>query len=321
MKKAGLAGKANQWCPTGAIQLEEGKNSKEVLLLRVLDYFQPLALEAAFSCLQKSPGTTKLLAGGTDLIIQMKERSVEADYIVDLANILELKGIVQDGDNLVIGSMVTFSEIEHNHLINKYIPLLAKAAGTVGSPQIRNTATIGGNIANAAVAADSLPALLALEAKVRLQKINAQKDVAIEDILVGANKTCIAPDEILTKIIIPIPQANTAMTFIKIGRRKALAIARLNLGLTLSMDMGRKTKKASLALGAVGVTAYRVPQVEELLMGKAINEDTITAACNLISEVVSEKLGTRSTASYKMAVAKAALSKALENVKAELEGD
>lgn len=289
--------------------------------MRVLDYYQPLSLDEALVYLQKSPSTTKLLAGGTDLIIQMRERPIEADYIVDLANVPELKGIKKDGDNLIIGSMVTFAEIGHNHLINEYVPLLAKAAASVGSPQIRNTATIGGNIANAATAADSLPALLALEAKVSLQKVDAQKVVGIEDILIGTNKTCIEPDEILTKIIIPIPQANTAMAFIKLGRRKALAIARLNLALTLSLDIERKTKKATLALGAVGVTAYRVPQVEELLVGKPINENTITAACSLISQVVSEKLGTRPTVSYKKTVAKAALSKALENIKAELEGD
>jgi len=279
--------------------------------LRVLDYYQPLALNDALVCLNKFPQTTKLLAGGTDLIIQMRERSVEADYIVDLANVLELKGIGQDGDYLVIGSMVTFDEIEHNNLINEYIPILAKAAGAIGSPQIRNAATIGGNIANAATGADSLPALLALEAKVRLQKVESTREVSLEEVLVGVNETNIAPEEILTSIIIPIPQTNTKMAFVKLGRRKALAIARLNLGITLKISNEEIIEKATLALGAVGVTAYRVPQVEELLKGKSLTEDTISEACSLVCEVVAGKLGTRPTAEYKKTIAKAALFKAI----------
>lgn len=282
--------------------------------MRVLDYYQPLDLNEALVYLHKSPYKTKLLAGGTDLIIQMRERSVEADYIVDLANVPELKGVTREGDNLIIGSMVTFVELERHQLINEHIPLLAEAAGAVGSPQIRNTATIGGNIANAATAADSLPALLALEAKVRLQKVGTSREVRLEDILVGVNKTSIEREEILTHIIIPLPQANTGMAFVKLGRRKALAIARLNLGLTLKIAADEKIEKATLALGAVGVTAYRVPQVEELLHGKSLDADTIAAACNLVSEVVAAKLGTRPTAPYKKTVAKAALSQAFEAI-------
>jgi len=286
--------------------------------LCVLDYYQPLTVDEALSCLAKSPNVTKLLAGGTDLIIQMRERTVTTDYIVDLANVAELKVVGQNGENLEIGSMVTFAEIERDHLIQKYIPLLAKAAGAVGAPQIRNAATIGGNIANAAAAADSLPALLALEAKVRLQKVDAQKEVPVGDVLVGVNRTNLMPDEILTKIIVPNPPKNTFMAFVKLGRRKALAIARLNLALTLKLADDGKIEKAALGLGAVGVTAYRVPQVEEFLQGKLLNDDTITAACLLLSEVVAAKLGTRPTAPYKKTIAKAALSQALQKIKADL---
>lgn len=288
--------------------------------MRILDYYQPLTLDEALDCLSKSPDTTKIIAGGTDLIIKMRERSVQADYILDLTKVHELKGIMLDDGHLIIGCMATFDEIESNHLINKYAPLLAKAAGTVGSPQIRNTATVGGNIANAAAAADSLPALLALGAKVRLQKVGVEKDVPLEDVLVGINKTSLMSDEILTKVIIPVPKANTRMTFVKLARRKALAISRLNMGLTLNMDGNGKIEKAVVAVGAIGVSAYRVPQVEDLLQGKSLDNDTISAACNLISDIVAAKLGTRPTASYKKTIAKAALHKALEVLKAELRG-
>ena len=283
--------------------------------MRILDYYQPSTLEEALVCLGRSSGSTKLLAGGTDLIIKIRERSVEAEYIVDLVNVNELKGIVCDGDKLIIGSMVTFAELELNPLIREYTLILAEAAGTVGSPQIRNTATIGGNIANAAAAADSLPPLLALEARVRVQKAGGLREVPIEEILIGVNKTCLLPEEILTDIVIPIPQVNTEMAFVKLGRRKALAIARLNLGLAMNMAGDGKMVKVALALGAVGVSAYRVPQVEELLQGKYLIKDTISDACNLISRVVADKLGSRPTAPYKKSIAGAALHKALEDIK------
>jgi CO/xanthine dehydrogenase FAD-binding subunit len=289
--------------------------------LHVFDYYQPSSLNEALTFLSKSPDTTKLLAGGTDLIIQIREKFVDPDYIIDLTNVHELKGIIKKDDKLIIGSMVTFDELEHNHLINEYVPILAQAAASVGSPQIRNTATIGGNIANAAAAADSLPVLLALEAKVCLQSIDALKEVSIEDILVGINKTKIKPDEILTHIVIPIPHKNTKMAFAKLGRRKALAIARINLGMTLKMLDDGKIEKATIALGAVGEHAYRVHQVETFLNQKALNEKTIEDACTLINEVVAARLGARSTATYKKSISKAVLSKAFKTFEEEIGGE
>jgi nicotinate dehydrogenase FAD-subunit len=290
------------------------------MFLHVLNYYQPSSLSEALAFLSKSPDTTKLLAGGTDLIIQIRERSVNANYIVDLTYVNELKEIKKVENNIVIGSMVTFDEIEKNQIINEYYPVLAQAAASVGSPQIRNTATIGGNIANAAAAADSLPALIALEAKVRLQNTDNLKEVSIEEVLLGVNKTSIKPDEILTHVIIPIPKENTKNTFVKLGRRKALAISRICLGATLRASSEGIIEKVTIALGAVGTHAYRVYQVEEFLNGKTLSEKNIEDACVLISEVVAEKLGSRSTAAYKKSVSKAVLSKALRTFEGEIGG-
>lgn len=287
--------------------------------MHILDYYQPLNLQEALVCLSKSPNTTKIIAGGTDLIIKIRDRSVKADFILDLTKIVELKGIMLENDNLVISSMATFSEIQSDSLINKCFPILAEAAGTIGSPQIRNTATIGGNIVNAAPAADSLAVLLALDAKLKIQKVGAEKIVPLREFLAGINKTTLMADEILTEIIIPLPEINTKMAFVKLARRKALAIARLNLGLTLSMSCDGRIKKAAVAIGAVGVSAYRVTQVEKMLSGKQLDDEIISAAGNLISDIVEVNLGSRPTTSYKKIIARAALCKALENLKADLE--
>ena len=285
--------------------------------MRVLDYFQPGTVAEAVACLAKSPGTTKILAGGTDLIIQLREGSVTPDYILDLGHIQDLRGVGEADNCLVIGSMTTFTAIEYNPLVRKYIPMLAQAAGSVGSPQIRNSGTIGGNLANAATAADTVPALLALEARAVLASGRGERQVAIGELLAGINKTHIAKDEILVKFIVPIPAGSTCGTFVKLGRRKALAIARLNLGLTVSLQEEGSISKVTLALGAVGTTAYRVHEVEEYLTGKMPAPEIFEAAGELVLQVVANKLGSRPTASYKKTIAKAALKRALAQVGTE----
>jgi len=293
---------------------------REVFVLQAIEYFQPSTVSEALAFLSHSPAKTKILAGGTDLVIQLRERAVEPDFIVDLANVKGLRGIESDGRSIIIGSMVTFSELEQNPLILKCLPILAQAAASVGSPQIRNMATIGGNIANAATAADSIPALLALDAKLSLVSAGGSRELALEDILVGVNRTTIEPKELITKIIVPIPQGKTFSSFIKIGRRKALAIARLNLSLVVKMATNQTVEKANLAVGAVGTTAYRVREVEEFLQGKQLTDEAIADAGGKILEVVAAKLGSRPTAPYKKKIAKGALIKALQAIKDECGG-
>lgn len=285
----------------------------------VLEYYRPDDIGEALACLKKSPQSTKLLAGGTDLIIKMRERSAAPEYIVDIGGIPELREIKIAGDTLFIGGAATFAAIENDPSVNQHFPMLARAAGSVGSPQIRNTGTIGGNIANAAPAADMIPPLLALEARVELRGVSGSRMLGLEEILVGANKTSIMPDEILTGVVISLPGPGTYGAFVKLGRRKSLAIARLNLGLALVLE-GHRVTTSSLALGSVGLTAYRVREVEGLLAGRELNDGLCAAACSLVSEIVAKKLGSRPTAPYKQAIAGSALKRALAEIRAQIRG-
>lgn len=287
--------------------------------MKILDYAKPQDLEEALSFLSKAPEATKILAGGTDLIIQLRSRETEAEYILDLGGLEELKQIRLEGENIILGSMATFTQVEEDPIIRKHVPVLAEAAGSVGSPQIRNRGTVGGNIANAAVAADSVPALMALEAKVKLVSTAGERVVELVEVPVGLNKTSIKRDEILTEIIIPVPKENTLGAFIKIGRRKAMAIARLNLALQVTFEADR-IASARLALGAVGTTAYRVPEVEELLAGQVLSAELVDKACKTVNEVVASKLGSRPTAPYKKTIAAAALRRAFARLNAAKEG-
>lgn len=285
----------------------------------VLEYYRPGDINEALACLNRSPGSTSILAGGTDLIIQMRERAAAPEYIVDIGGIPELGEIKTAGGELIVGGRATFAAIEGNPLVGRHVPMLARAAGSVGSPQIRNTGTIGGNIANAAPAADMIPPLLALEARVELKSALGTRVPALEEILPGADSTGIKPDEILTGVIIPIPGPGTYGSFVKLGRRKSLAIARLNLGLSVTLE-GNRVVKSSLSLGSVGAAAYRVRQVEQVLEGRELDDRTVTAACSLVSLIVAEKLGSRPTAAYKQAIAGAALKRAFEDIRAQMGG-
>lgn len=287
--------------------------------MKALDYFQPKALDEALEFLSRAPETTKILAGGTDLIIQLRFGEIQPEHLLDIGALAELKQIRLDGENIILGSMATFDQVEHDPVITKYAPVLAEAAGSVGSPQIRNRGTVGGNIANAAVAADTVPALMALEAKVKLVSSAGERLVDIQEVPVGLNKTSIRNDEILTEIIIPVPEENTLGAFIKIGRRKAMAIARINLALQVAFEAER-IASAKLALGAVGTTAYRVPEVEELLTGQVLTGEPVDKACVMITEVVAQKLGSRPTAPYKKTIAAAALRKAVARINAAKQG-
>ncbi len=263
-------------------------------------------------------GKAKILGGGTDLIIQIREKKINPKALIDLSQIKEMKEITIKSDILCIGAMSNFTSVAENELIKKYFPILAEAAESVGSPQIRNMATLGGNIVNGATAADSIPALIALGAELRLHSKENERVVSAEGFITGLNETAIQAGEILCSIEIPI-KSNKKMAFIKLGRRKALAISRINIAVVFELDGEKKIKKARLALGAVGTTAYRVTQVEEFLTGKCLSQETIDQAKLIIKQLVKSNLGKRSTAAYKSEIASAVLSKALWKI-FDLEG-
>lgn len=251
----------------------------------------------------------KALAGGTDIVIALNEREAAPEGLVDLSGIGELKNIALRDGELHIGSMATFSQISADPSVNEACPMLAMAAASVGSPQVRNVATIGGNLANAATAADTVPALMAADAKAVVRSANGVRILNVTEIPTGLNKNCLAQDELICEFIVPL-HANCFMDFEKVGRRKALAIARINMGIVLDITDGT-IEKAAVAYGAVGKTAYRVTELETFLSGKKLNDDLIADAATLVEQIVTEKLGGRKTTPYKKKIAAAVLRRAL----------
>ncbi|WP_331445813.1 xanthine dehydrogenase family protein subunit M [Natranaerobius thermophilus] len=288
------------------------------MILSEFDYLAPESLSEALNILDKADNEPCLLAGGTDVMIHLKEEEIKPQQVINLKQIPELNFIKEENGYIKIGAMTTFSTIEKSNLIQDRAKALAKACGEVGSPQIRNTGTVGGNIVNASPAADSVPALMALDAKVVLANKEGERELALDEFLCGINQTVIKPNEILTHIYFKTPKIDSISEFEKLGRRKALAIARLSVGFYAEVEPENKVlQDVRISLGAVAKNPFRAVEAEEYLKGKKLNEDVITETVEKISEIAAVTLGNRSSAPFKResikGVAKKALIKAMDS--------
>ena len=224
-------------------------------------FYQPLTVEEALACMAKE--NTMACAGGTNLYVDRKHgKFLDKDY-VSLDKLQELKQVTQQADGWHIGSMVNFACAEKLEIPGA--ECFVSAASQVGAPQIRNRGTVGGNIVSASPAADSVPALMALDAKVVLKSVNGGRVVALADFMKGPGRTDLQPGELMTEVI--IPKAKGTSVFIKAGKRNALAIAICNQAVYMETDGGKITQ-IRIAMGSVAPTAVRAYQTEAMLKGK-----------------------------------------------------
>ena len=223
-------------------------------------FFQPLTVEEAITYLSKE--NTMACAGGTNLYVDRKHgKFLDKDY-VSLEKLQELKQVEEKEDGWHIGSMVNFAQAEKLQIPGA--EALVAAASLVGAPQIRNRGTIGGNIISASPAADSVPALMALDAKVVLKSANGERIVALTDFMKGVGRTDLQPGELMTEIV--IPAGNGKSVFYKVGKRNALAISICNQAVYMETENGT-IAEVRIALGSVAPTAVRAYNAEALLKG------------------------------------------------------
>lgn len=224
-------------------------------------YFKPQNIQEAFDIIQKEGGSVRFLAGGTDLLVRLKSRHIVPDVVVDLKAIDEInQGIRTDEQKITIGSLTTFSKVSTDPIILGQLPALADAASEVGSVQIRNRATIGGNICNASPAADSLPPLFIYDAKVRLLKQGAERLVPIGEFLLGPGRTALEQGELLAGLVIPIPAADQMASFTRLTRRRGADLATINL--CCQVYRGGRTR---FAVGAAAPVPFIVEDSSALL--------------------------------------------------------
>lgn len=253
-------------------------------------WFRPQTLEEALDLLD--PGKENglyILAGGTDLNVRIRDGQVLPAGIMDITGIGELSAIEtrtwaeirdskgpveytgetirQDGSFLRIGAAVTMDMLERSDIVKELFPALRKAAGEVGSPLIRNVATIGGNVMNASPAADVSTMLMALGSRAVFLSKKGGRVVPLSETFTGVCTTCIGEDELLASILIPVPSDPRGSGFYKLKKREALSLSLVNSGAVLESD-GRRITGATLSVGAVAVTPLMIPKAREVLVGK-----------------------------------------------------
>ena len=229
-------------------------------------FVRPRTLEEALLVLASDPLGFVPLVGGTDLLVRMKD-GLRPKGLLDLTAISELVGITVADGMVRIGAATTHAEIASSREVQTLLPALAEAAALVGSPAIRNRGTIGGNLANASPAADTVPPLLALSALVELAGPRGRRTVPVEAFAVGPGKTVRGPDELIVAVAVPVPGPMASSVFCRLGTRQALSIAKVSVALAAQRD-GPCLRQVRVALGAVGPTVLRATGAEACLEGK-----------------------------------------------------
>lgn len=253
----------------------------------------------------------RLVAGGTDIIIEMERgQRPGVDTLIDISRIPNLDAITIEGDVIRLGALVTHNQVVGSADIQAHAFPLAQAAWEVGAPQIRNRGTIAGNLITASPANDTITPLWALNASVTLTSVRGERTVPLRQFYTGARRTIMQPDEMLTAISVPMLKANERGMFIKLGLRRAQAISVVNIAAVLSFD-GDRVTHAALSYGSVAPTIISAPEVEAYLVGKPLTSSVIAQAGKLAVGAARPIDDVRSTGEYRSAMIRVLTTRAL----------
>ncbi|KUO50101.1 MAG: hypothetical protein APF76_06445 [Desulfitibacter sp. BRH_c19] len=278
-------------------------------------YKRPDSLKETCQLLEEYNKQSRVIAGGTDLLVQLRgddSKYIGLEYLIDISFLKELDYILEDNDVIRIGALTTHDKISKSSLIHEEAYFLAEAVNTVGSPQIRHTGTIGGSVCNASPAADPIPPLVALDAQVKLLSTRGTRVVSLVSIFEKPYSTNIAADEILVEISFKKLPANSKTAFLKVGRRKALAIARINIAVCVTLDDEGKVSEVRISPGSVLPNPGRVTAAEEILLGNKPELDLIDEAGKKVSEEMLKRSGIRWSTEYKKPVIEALTKRCLK---------
>lgn len=276
-------------------------------------YEKAKTLPEAIALFAANSGRFPVLAGGTDIIVQMRSGLISPKGLVDISALDELKKIGEIENCIEIGACATHASIANSELVREYLPVLSEACSTVGATQIQNRGTIGGNIMNASPAGDTLTVIMALCADLLVQSVSGERWVSAEKFFTGYRKTAVGTGELLTKIRFPKMHKEDVARFYKIGTRKAQAISKVVMCVRARVNYGG-IENIAIAIGSVAPTTVRLPGTEALLCGKAINAALIDKARHSIEDEVHPIDDVRSTAAYRRFVCSSLLVKFLKEV-------
>jgi len=279
------------------------------------EYLQPKTLKEALALLAQYGKDAKLLAGGTDLMLKMDANVIKPKYVIDISGIRELNNIEPDGKNgLRIGSLATINDVAKSPLVKKEAPILAQAAGLLGSMAIRNVATLGGNICNAAPSAENAPPLLCLLATVKIIGPKKERVVPLEEFFTGPGTTILATNEILAEFLIPGMKPNGRGVYLKHSQRGSIDLSTVGVGMLAFFNDQRKCEDIRIALGAVAPIPIRARKAEEVVKGKVLDEALAEVAAEAAAEDSCCITDVRSSEEYRTDMVKVFTKRALSMV-------
>lgn len=276
-------------------------------------YSCPSSLGEALEILKDYGERACIIAGGTDLVVAIKKGQLGAELLVDISRIRDLRFISEEGNQIRVGPLITHGEVASSGVIKEGASALGRAAHSVGSPQIRNIGTIGGNIVNASPAADTIPALVVLGAQLVLRRKGGQRTLPIPDFYLSPYRTVIGPEELLTEISFPKLDDGWSSSFIKVARRKALAISRINIAVLAKMDEA-KAQEVRISVGSSTPTPCRMEKAEAVLRDAVPSVEVIEDAALAVAEEMVARSGVRSSTEYKRPAVQGLAERALKEV-------
>jgi len=280
------------------------------------EYHRPKELSRALELLVRGGERAAVLAGGTDLLVWMKEGLHAPTLLVDVKAIADLHRLRRQGDALFIGAAVTFSELIESTVVREQLPLLWECSRTVASVGIRNRATLVGNICSAVPSLDGAPALLAYEAKITVAGGSGGREIPVREWFLGPRKTTLRTGEVATGVLVPLPPAKSGACYVKLGRYRGEDLAQVGLGiLVLPHDEYR------LAFCAVAPAPARATRIEQLLSGKSLSDSLIRQAKELVSEEIRPITDIRATKEYRLHMARVMLERGLKAAVARRDGN
>jgi len=264
-------------------------------------YLAPSTVAEALGLLAEHQGKAKVLAGGTDLMLQLQDGLFTPDFVIDVRRIPELNTLEFDAQaGLTLGAATALRRIETSQVVLDKYPHLATGAREIGSIQIRNLGSVGGNICTATPSADIIPSLVSLEAVARIASVRGERAVPLESFFTGVRKTVLGPDELLVDLKIPAPAPRTSGVYIKLYTRPAMDLAMVGVAATITLGPGDSViRRATVCLGAVAPTPIRVREAEQLLEGQAVTDALLAQAGQAAARAARPISDVRASAEYR----------------------
>ncbi len=269
----------------------------------ITNYEKATSIKQAIELLTNNPNA-KLIAGGTDVLIRLREGHSEFSSLIDIHDLEELKFIKNENANIKIGSGMTFSSIIENEIIRKHLPVIALASSTVGGPQVRNVATIGGNLCNGAISADSAASLLVLDAELILEGVDGERVVSVNEFYFGPGKVDLNHNEILKYILIKKENyENYGTHYYKYAMRDAMDIATIGCAVACKLN-GKVIENIKIAFTVAAPKPLRMKTAEDFAKGKEISEELINQISELTLKDVNPRTSWRATKEFRLQIIK-----------------